>query len=811
LLVLAAVGGLAAAEGVSAQNDLSLEPTASSVSVGQEFQVRVLMDFSEATVGGGVALAFDPARVSLVGVSVETGDSDFACPGSPAIACPVQPAYLSFGSVTGLTGQGTVATITLMALASGSLTLALEPATPFGTPGGGELAVGLTGATLESLAPALPLLSERARVLLALALGAFALAALRSRRVAQASLLLLAFVLVVLPARSVGAADADLDGIDDSVDNCTNVANADQRDSNADGYGNLCDADLDDDEDVDAADLALMKAAFFGADADADLDGDGNVDFLDLGWMSGSYGGVPGPTCSGCAAPPASGSFCGPSGGSLAIPDDAQLQATDTLSVAESIAIVDLDVFLRVSHGWVGDLSVSLRHDDTGSAVDLIDRPGVPASGFGCSASDIDATLDDEASLPAEDACATPAPALAGALVPAAALSAFHGEDAQGSWTLTLVDSSLGVSGSLEEWCLRVNDPPPPVLPPVVGLTAYRPQSEAYGAPLQRRSVPDAEEETPGAGIRINGDDDDANSTPDRDDTSVSAENDLIEVEWDVNQVTAPAGVEYVIRRSNGNIKVWDSASKGTAILDATDESVLSPSALTGSIWVENTHGGEAVLTFEARTNPGGVVISSDQVNFFPFTSLVIGLHGEFQFPTDPVFGPNEGVSYIAVALHQEAYDSHMYVENDVAADGSGAVYDEIVSAVQDRGVTGIALYGFSHGGGSIYDLSERLEANKASIGDFDILFSAYIDGIENDSDVDLDAEVRLPLGTGYHVNYYQSFGIIPPWGGSVAGADVDVNVTSTLWGFLLVHITITNSAIIQSGIHDPLVQLVPR
>ena len=152
-----------------------------------------------------------------------------------------------------------------------------------------------------------------------------------------------------------------------------------------------------------------------------------------------------------------------------------------------------------------------------------------------------------------------------------------------------------------------------------------------------------------------------------------------------------------------------------------------------------------------------------------------------------------------------------MYVENEVEADGSGAVYDEIVSAVRDRGVTSVALYGFSHGGGSIFDLSERLDANKATIGPFDITFTGYIDSIENDSDVDLDPEVRLPVGTAYHVNYYQSFGIIPPWGASVPGADVDVNVTSTLWGFLLVHISITNSSVVQQGIHDPLVLRTPR
>jgi hypothetical protein len=37
------------------------------------------------------------------------------------------------------------------------------------------------------------------------------------------------------------------------------------------------------------------------------------------------------------------------------------------------------------------------------------------------------------------------------------------------------------------------------------------------------------------------------------------------------------------------------------------------------------------------------------------------------------------------------------------------------------------------------------------------------------------------------------------------------VNVTGTFWGFLLVHISITNSGVVQSAIYDPLVQLVPR
>jgi hypothetical protein len=74
------------------------------------------------------------------------------------------------------------------------------------------------------------------------------------------------------------------------------VANADQRDSNGDGCGNVCDPDLDNNGITNFNDLALLKAAFFGDDPDADLDGDGRVDFADLGIMKSLFFLPPGPS-----------------------------------------------------------------------------------------------------------------------------------------------------------------------------------------------------------------------------------------------------------------------------------------------------------------------------------------------------------------------------------------------------------------------------------------------------------------------------------------------------------------------------------
>ena len=75
--------------------------------------------------------------------------------------------------------------------------------------------------------------------------------------------------------------DEDDDGVGDPEDNCLALANADQRDTNLDGYGNLCDADFDGNEVVNTIDLGVFKQSYLtaqgdpGYDPDADLDGDG--------------------------------------------------------------------------------------------------------------------------------------------------------------------------------------------------------------------------------------------------------------------------------------------------------------------------------------------------------------------------------------------------------------------------------------------------------------------------------------------------------------------------------------------------------
>ncbi len=94
----------------------------------------------------------------------------------------------------------------------------------------------------------------------------------------------------------VGASDFDGDGLANDSDNCVDVSNPAQRDTDDDGLGNLCDADFNQDCRVDFIDLGFMKSVFFSGDPDADLNGDGTVNFVDLGITKAGFFTPPGPS-----------------------------------------------------------------------------------------------------------------------------------------------------------------------------------------------------------------------------------------------------------------------------------------------------------------------------------------------------------------------------------------------------------------------------------------------------------------------------------------------------------------------------------
>ena len=205
----------------------------------------------------------------------------------------------------------------------------------------------------------------------------------------------------------------------------------------------------------------------------------------------------------------------------------------------------------------------------------------------------------------------------------------------------------------------------------------------------------------------------------------------------------------------------------------------------------------------------GGTVVASDEARFVPFTSIVIALGGENQTPDDPP-SSNDGMFNIAKTLYGMGYDVHMYDEDDVGSSGSGPVYDEVVRAVQGRGIGVVAIFGYSHGGGSTRDLANRLNNNRGSIGTFSIDYTAYVDGIRNSSDIDISSEDRLPPSTAYHVNYYQREDLFLK-GDSVSGADVNVNVGDQPWGGGVDHGSVDDYANVRNGVLLPLLAHIAR
>jgi hypothetical protein len=96
--------------------------------------------------------------------------------------------------------------------------------------------------------------------------------------------------------------DSDADGVPDSCDNCTLEPNADQADTNEDGYGNVCDPDFNDDGLVSIMDFILLRDQFGlgcgdpGFDAIADTSSDCSVGIDDFIRLRIYFGGPPGPS-----------------------------------------------------------------------------------------------------------------------------------------------------------------------------------------------------------------------------------------------------------------------------------------------------------------------------------------------------------------------------------------------------------------------------------------------------------------------------------------------------------------------------------
>ena len=92
--------------------------------------------------------------------------------------------------------------------------------------------------------------------------------------------------------------DTDSDGVVDSLDNCVTKSNAAQVDSDADGVGNLCDGDMNNNNVVNSQDYVLFRAQIGQPSVaptynKADINANGVVNSQDYVLFRGLLGSVP--------------------------------------------------------------------------------------------------------------------------------------------------------------------------------------------------------------------------------------------------------------------------------------------------------------------------------------------------------------------------------------------------------------------------------------------------------------------------------------------------------------------------------------
>lgn len=147
------------------------------------------------------------------------------------------------------------------------------------------------------------------------------------------------------------------------------------------------------------------------------------------------------------------------------LPDGGSLERTiDVPTPSAPQVLTAVRVRLEGTHPWVGDLRATLIHP-SGLAVTLVDRPGIPSTGFpgpwGCGGDDFRCTLADDAAAAIESTCSFgPPPVLSGALRPNGPLAVLVGLPPGGAWRLVIEDAVAGDAGSLALACLDLDVAP---------------------------------------------------------------------------------------------------------------------------------------------------------------------------------------------------------------------------------------------------------------------------------------------------------------------------------------------------------------
>ena len=131
------------------------------------------------------------------------------------------------------------------------------------------------------------------------------------------------------------------------------------------------------------------------------------------------------------------------------------INSTLTVSPIDNIIINSVNVTLNISHERIGNISARLI-SPTGTEVVLFANICGPLPGYKNAVASFD---DSGITL----TCSATLPSVSGRVKPNQPLSAFSGQNSQGTWTLRVIDNANGNGGSINSWSINFCSPQAPL------------------------------------------------------------------------------------------------------------------------------------------------------------------------------------------------------------------------------------------------------------------------------------------------------------------------------------------------------------
>jgi hypothetical protein len=196
-----------------------------------------------------------------------------------------------------------------------------------------------------------------------------------------------------------------------------------------------------------------------------------------------------------------------------------------------------------------------------------------------------------------------------------------------------------------------------------------------------------------------------------------------------------------------------------------------------------------------------GKELFTEELVYRPFNSFTVAFVGENENAGDPVQAP--GVNNWVIQELLNGYDVHVYDDGydmygnptvDCSKWGEGNAFNEVANAINNQGIASIAILGYSHGGGSTYNLAWRMfyDGKKSNsvfyqnlprliFKNYTLTFTSYIDAVPNAFSLNGglgDSLEERPVGSRFHTNQYETNSRFVQ-GCSVPGSDDDIDCSS--------------------------------